>query len=543
MQLLLIISCKQQPYRQQTPQQTNTLQSQYTATSVASRPTKPTTKAVDARVAQNMPMVDSVPDELTTKTIPKEVVSNKPQLLVSCANKGLQHDNGLVRSIESKEELSLDHPFSSWNIADISVQSSESVDTSWHKFGTAFGSSSSEHAVDLPEPLPQHPFGFRPPADKDPVERWAKIFGEYGRFVIQRGQYYLRRMQFLHEVCNRDDAPDELCHIYRHAQQMFAANYQAEPQHYRGYMMFHRDHRQRISRDLINWHRQIANRRYLPHRDGCHLADGLFSNCMSFALCSHKLALRDWSGFWGEGFAFPIWGQVNYWMAQAFYALLDDYKVDGQVRQGVRSLFRDLPTLDQPTRQKRTRILLGDIFERYLQIASRKLTPERHVSFANAFCANMIVDAGSFKRAIPGDIFSVTYLQRSAAHKQSTPRFRFQHWGLILDPKAGAIIHNQTPGGVWGSQYLRWGIQYDTYRNTAHLRTWSKRKQGNLLEKRITFVHRINLHYLFYARLQEGDIFTGEHPSLCRDWIAKYADIYFADFAARLKHGGSIGSK
>ena len=123
----------------------------------------------------------------------------------------------------------------------------------------------------------------------------------------------------------------------------------------------------------------------------------------------------------------------------------------------------------------------------------------------------------------------MTYLRKRKLQKKLPRLYLFQHWGIITNSDKGRVIHNQTPGGVWGTKYQRWGIQYGRYKKEDLIKEWGWNRRKREYERRIFFTQRLNLHYFLYARQQQSSIYSYRNRNLCRNWIKSYGDLYFSD--------------
>jgi hypothetical protein len=398
-------------------------------------------------------------------------------------------------------------------------------------------------SLELPNPSydPNHALPFTRPTKhkRSDLLDIASLVFDYGQRVIATGKSLLRTHQQLHIQCNGELRNQPHCEIYRLTQQLFAHNYRTKLSNYRGYMMFHRKHKRRIPRHLIRWYNNLSSHRHNPHNPKCYLSSGFLSNCMSFALCTHQRAVRDFQYRDINNMTFPYWGTINYLTTQAHHEHFEDYRRSGATWPGVRTFLKDFASLDVDTRKRHASVLLNHILGRYMQLANKNKTlssnPSMKKLYENAFCSNIAVDVGSFKRAIPGDLFVISYLyKRSLKHKRPY-LYTYQHWGLIVEPNELSVLHNQTPGGTWGDKYQQWGIQHGRYQPDDLQYEWIKEKRRRRYVQRIFFVNRVNIHYMLFAKRHGFNVYQSTNRSLCRNWIKEYADIYFTNMAKHRK--------
>jgi hypothetical protein len=308
-------------------------------------------------------------------------------------------------------------------------------------------------------------------------------------------------------------------------------------------MLFHSKNKKTIPKRLMKWYRSISNIRYKhdPPNGRCFLDRGLLSNCMSFAMCSQKAGFRNFRGVSGKekGYHFPLWGYVNYWTTETYDKFLKDYRTSkhGPKKPGIRSLLASYPTMPYAKKKQRATQLLNDMLAFYLKRVKRSRIVRKHLMpfFEKAFCTNIVVSAGDFSPALPGDMFVLAFPRKRSRKGTKVTSYRFQHWGLITNPETGSILHNQTPGGVWGTSYHRWGIQGGTYEpEFTKRRGWKYNRARRIYEQRIVFVNRLNLHFFSFARKHKAPIYSADAPGLCRKWIKEHGAIYFADLNAAL---------
>lgn len=278
---------------------------------------------------------------------------------------------------------------------------------------------------------------------------------------------------------------------------------------------------------------RLSSKRFRKTGDQCYIKQGLLSNCMTFAMCSQKSAMWNFKGTWGQGFGYPYWGTVQYLTSQAYYRHMKDYEKKGQMRAGVQTLMRRFNDLDLNDKRKFSRRLLLDIYDTYVSMVNRRTRKKRSRNkYKKAFCSNIVVNAGSFQRSLPGDVFGLMYVYKRL-HPSTTPyRYHFQHWGLIVKPEIKYVLHNQTPGGLWGKKFKSWGIQFGRFPRLS--RDWTWHKKSGRYRKMMFLVHRLNLHYFVQARLQHTKIYDATQPQFCRQWIRRHADLYFTDMSEPL---------
>ncbi len=375
--------------------------------------------------------------------------------------------------------------------------------------------------------VPLWPHLIQPPY----VEKKLGMFSRFGQNVLRIGSYYVERAHFLRRQCNQRGADRNACKIYWKSQKIFSINYHTRRKNYRGYVTFHRQRKRLIPRSLMRWYRRLSREKYRKPKGRCYLEYGLISNCMSFSMCSQKEALQRFQGRWGKGFDAPAWGNINYWSSRAYYRHYYDYRKQGQRRPGIRTFQRKYSRWSRAKRQRKARILLHDVMDGYVREVRRRTRSRwsRRV-YGKAFCTNIVAGMGDFRRAIPGDMFGYAYLRKRGRRRRT--RIHFQHWGLIVDPVSGKVLHNQTPGGMWGRQFRRWGIQYGYYRGRDFRSRWRWSRRRRRYSKRLFFVNRVNVHFYQFARSRGANIYNARgNRSICRDWINKYADVYLTGLA------------
>lgn len=426
-----------------------------------------------------------------------------------------------------------------------------------------------ERRMRLPAPKP------RPlPRPIPHIREIARQFRALGQEVVKGGKVIMWRYHYMRKRCSRSSRG--WCRTYRRAAKMFAYNYRTSPRNYRGYMLFHPRNKRRIPRYLKRWYNRLAHQRFKhkPATGNCYLTAGLFSNCMSFAMCSQKRGLRRFKTTPQEPKStpkrriskstkkrpkkrsrrrkrrvkrpkkkkeprldFPLWGFVNYWSTEAYDALLtrQDLGDESVYKPGLPELLASFSSLSLEQKQQRSRKMLMSMLDEYMHRIRRSRKLKKHLLplFENAFCTNIVVSAGDFSRALPGDMFVLTFPRKRRKSRRFPSSYRFQHWGLIVDPEKRRLLHNQTPGGVWGTSYTRWGPQYGEYKaEFIKRRGWKWNSARRKYEQRVIFVNRLNIHYLLYAQKKKAHIWGFKSKGLCRQWIKEHAALYFTNLAA-----------
>lgn len=333
----------------------------------------------------------------------------------------------------------------------------------------------------------------------------ATLQRQFGRLVISYGRYYQKRAQYLRQICSQRRANHKVCHVYRRSQLIFAHTYRTSPKQYNSYCAVRS---YRLPFWLRRWYRKKHSEKFKYPHGRCYLSEGMVSNCMSFAMCSQKAAIRNFHGTWGRGFNIPTWGYINYWTFQSYY----------RYRRAIAAMFRSKPYQSLRQFRRNSRILLLKIYRRYQRIVRRKRYYNRSV-YNKSFCTIIVAGIFDFQNAIPGDIFGYAWIR-------SNRNMSFQHWGLILNPKKGKVLHNQTPGGMYGRRFSRWGIQEGRYSQQAIFNNKLNHKNGR---RRVFFVQRMNLHFFQYVRRKGATIFKDRsHADICKSWIQQYAYLYFS---------------
>lgn len=355
-------------------------------------------------------------------------------------------------------------------------------------------------------------------------ETIPEMFRRYGSYTLKYGDYYRQRAQYLHEECNKPGASSKTCGMYKRSQRLFSINYRASKSRYRGYFTFHRRRKWRIPRPLMRWYKKHWKEKIREPHGRCFLDKGFVSNCMSFALCAQKEALANFHGKWGNGFHTPTWGVVNYWSTQAFYRLHRSYRSQGSRRLGVVQLLKQFPKWNKEKQKRVARRALTDLRYEYNKIVRRKGNGYwSRILYEKTFCTNIVVGMNTYKRAMPGDMFT----QASLYKRGRRITMGFNHWGLITDSMAGRVLHNQTPGGMWNRHFERWGIQYGMLPAHKLEGRWKYKRRRRRFQKKMFFVNRLNVHYYQYARQKGANIYDTRNRSLCRDYIRDHADVYF----------------
>lgn len=376
-----------------------------------------------------------------------------------------------------------------------------------------------------PTPLAPPP----PPPVRERLDwsEWVERYKAMGQSILNAGRSIRYRQRKVRQQCLSSKASSATCRYHRRSAKIFSINYRTSPRNYRGYVTFYRKRKKLVPRPLMKWLRSVDRQRYFP-RGRCHIDKGMLANCMTFALCSVKDGMRNYKADDQGGFDYPTWGIVQYWTTKTFYAHMHDYVKNGQSRMGIRTMqmYMDDWSLEQKLQYSRQ--LLSDMYSYYKRIVKRKSIASNHDIYNKAFCSNMVIDMGRLSRALPGDVFGkVHYYKRK---KNSKIKLHFQHWGLIADPEEDRVFHIQTPGGLWGKAYTKWGIQYGSYDSAETKWKWLRKRRR--YRKTVLAVHRINLHYYMQARQAKVNLYTSEHPNFCQRWIDNYADIYFTNMAS-----------
>ena len=357
----------------------------------------------------------------------------------------------------------------------------------------------------------------------------VELFRDFGRKVLKRAIKVRSRQRYIRWRCKRKNAPKWLCNIYWKSQRIFAINYRTRRSNYRGYLMFHRKNKKKIPRYLMRWYRRLADQKFWKYNGKCFQEQGFISNCFTFSLCTYKYILKSYRRGRKKSFGLPAWGVTHYWTAKAFLAHLNDYGPKKK-KPGVRSLWKVFHKLSHAERLKRSRTLLSDIEKHYTAIVRRRSRSTSRVLYEKAFCTNILAGANNFSRAIPGDMFGLVRVYKRWRRQKDNYRYGFGHLGLIYRPKRNRVFHNQTPGGLWGTRYRRWGLQYGTYKKKHLNSKWYWKRKKRRWRKDIAVVHRVNLHYFMYANSRSISIFDRTNRNLCRQWIHAYAPLYFLNF-------------
>ena len=364
------------------------------------------------------------------------------------------------------------------------------------------------------------------------IKEIANEFYRVGSQIVRQAERYRWRQQRLVRLC-KNGSTKPMCQIFWRSARIFAANYQTSPSKYRGYLYFHKKNKKKIPSHLLRWYYGLSSSRY--SRNGrCYLSQGLFSNCLSYARCSQKMAYRYYKGKMGKDYRFSLASYSGHLAVETYERFLEDTKEKGRYHLGIKSLLRDFDKLSLREKKTRSEVLLNRMLDDYLVQARRQRGVRKERSknlYEKAFCANIVASSGDFSRALPGDFFAITYPYKRSKRRKTPSAYMIQHWGMIKDPKSGKVIHNQTPGGVWGTQYHRWGLQYDDYKpDFVQRRDWKRKGRG--WAQRVVVASRLNLHYLHYAKQRGLDAFDEKHPTLCREWIRDHGAVYFANLAA-----------
>ncbi len=387
----------------------------------------------------------------------------------------------------------------------------------------AFVESASQQAKKPPTPIQPPP----PPLRERPEwKEWVSRYEAMGKSILRAGRRIRYRQRQIGKRCRLDKASRAACRYHNRSARIFSINYRTSPRNYRGYVTFSRKRKKKIPRSLMKWYRRVDRKRYLP-RGRCYLDKGMLANCMTFALCAVKEGVRDYKEDDQPGFAYPTWGIVQYWTTRVFHKHLHDYVKQDKSRIGIRTLqtYMDDWSLEQKLAVSRK--LLLDMYESYRNIVRRKAKPSNYIIYDKAFCSNIVVDMGRLNRALPGDLFGMVHYRKR--RKNTKIRLHFQHWGLIAEPTKNRVFHIQTPGGLWGRTYRKWGIQYGSYSTPETEWKWIRRRRR--YRKKVMSIHRVNLHYYTQAREQNVNLYSSKDPHFCRHWIENYADIYFTNMA------------
>ncbi len=141
-----------------------------------------------------------------------------------------------------------------------------------------------------------------------------------------------------------------------------------------------------------------------------------------------------------------------------------------------------------------------------------KATWERVTLRQKSFCTNIVVGVNSYKGVLPGDMYTRTTTRGAYISN-------FHHWGLILNPKTGLIIHNTNPR-VKANR----GIQWDRRTPKDFLKL--SRYGGSYTY----YFNRLNVHYFQYIKRNNIKIYrTRKQCHACKKYIEQHGEIFFQD--------------